>query len=77
MNFNLKDVVCIDLTKYTDKQLLAIEDQEGYPNLSFYKKEGCLKVFIETFPATFGLFGRDAKRMRFPKRFIIIFPRNS
>ncbi len=48
MNFNLKDVVCIDLTKYTDEQLLAIENQEGYPNLSFYKREGCLKVFIET-----------------------------
>ena len=48
MNFNLKDVVCIDLTKYTNDQLLAIEEQEGYPNLVYYKSEGCLKVFIET-----------------------------
>lgn len=48
MKFNLKDVVCIDLTKYTDQQLLAIEDQKGFSNLLFFKQEECLKVFIET-----------------------------
>ena len=48
MHFNLKDVICIDLMKYTDEQLLAIENQEGFPHLLYYKKEGCLKVFIET-----------------------------
>lgn len=46
MNFNLKDIVCIDLTKYTDDQLLAIEKQYEYPNLVSYKKEGFLKVFL-------------------------------
>jgi hypothetical protein len=50
MNFNLKDIVCIDLTKYTNDQLLAIEEQYGYFDLVLSKKEGYLKMFWEVTP---------------------------
>jgi hypothetical protein len=46
MKFNLKDIYCVDLTKYTEYQVFVIQEELGYKGLLEAKREGVLKIFF-------------------------------